>query len=73
MHGSERRKTFGSGRKLMVKSPMTERQQPFLGEDTKGSAVLSAERTASPLKKQQGGFLRPANFNLSSASKRPYF
>jgi hypothetical protein len=39
---------------------------PFLGEDTKGSAVLSAERTVSPLKKQQGGFFRPANFSLSN-------
>jgi hypothetical protein len=39
---------------------------PFLGDDTKGSAVLSAERTVSPLKKHQGGFFRPANFSLSN-------
>jgi hypothetical protein len=48
----------------MVKAPMTAVHSPFLERVQGGSAVLSAERTASPLKKQQGGFLRPANFSF---------
>jgi hypothetical protein len=56
----------------MVKAPITEHQQPFLGEGTRGSAFLSAERKASPLKKQQGGFLRPAYFSLPFGKGNAY-
>jgi hypothetical protein len=39
----------------MVKAPITEHQQPFLGEGTRGSAFLSAERKASPFEKSRAG------------------